>query len=52
MLHSLIEPKLAASMTYSATYDKVSIFFNFDTDGATAGEKTYFFDDVGIASGP
>ena len=28
------------------TYDKVSIFFNFGTDGATAGEKTYYWDDV------
>ena len=23
-----------------------SIFFNFGTDGATAGEKTYYFDNV------
>src|SRR6056297_2408219 len=34
----------------AATYNKVSIFFNFGTDGATAGEKTYYFDD--IAAGP
>jgi hypothetical protein len=27
-------------------YNKASIFFNFGTDGATAGEKTYYFDDV------
>lgn len=27
-------------------YNMASIFFNFDTDGATAGEKTYYFDDV------
>ena len=32
------------NLTY--TYDKVSIFFNFGTDGATAGEKTYYWDDV------
>jgi hypothetical protein len=28
------------------TYNMASIFFNFDTDGPTAGEKTYYFDDV------
>lgn len=27
-------------------YNMASIFFNFGTDGATAGEKTYMFDDV------
>ena len=27
-------------------YDKVSIFFNFGTDGNTAGDKTYLWDDV------
>lgn len=29
-------------------YNMASIFFNFDTDGATAGEKTYYFDDVSL----
>jgi hypothetical protein len=33
------------------TYDKVSIFFNFGTDGATAGEKTYYWDDVQFVEG-
>lgn len=28
------------------TYNMASIFMNFGTDGATAGEKTYYFDDV------
>jgi beta-glucanase (GH16 family) len=28
------------------TYDKASIFFNFGVTGATAGAKTYYFDDV------
>ncbi|MFK7946357.1 MAG: T9SS type A sorting domain-containing protein [Saprospiraceae bacterium] len=28
------------------TYNMASIFFNFGTDGAAAGEKTYYFDDV------
>ena len=27
-------------------YDKVSIFFNFGVDGATAGAKTYYFDNM------
>lgn len=28
------------------TYNMASIFFNFDTDGPVAGEKTYYFDNV------
>jgi len=34
------------------TYSMASIFFNFGTDGATAGEKTYYFDNVifGVAT--
>ncbi len=35
-----------AALNLNNTYDKASIFFNFGTDGATAGEKTYFWDDV------
>ena len=35
----------------SATYNKVTIFFNFGTDGATAGAQTYFFDDIDVGSG-
>ena len=31
------------------TYDLASIFFNFGTGGATAGSKTYYFDDVQMA---
>ncbi len=30
----------------AVNYDKASIFFNFGVDGATAGEKTYYWDDV------
>ncbi|MEO1258856.1 MAG: fasciclin domain-containing protein [Bacteroidota bacterium] len=33
-------------------YDKASIFFNFGTDGATAGEKTYYWDDVELVPAP
>ena len=29
-----------------STYSMASIFFNFGTDGATAGAQTYYFDDV------
>jgi uncharacterized surface protein with fasciclin (FAS1) repeats len=35
-----------ATINVANTYNKVSIFFNFGTDGATAGEKTYYFDDI------
>lgn len=32
------------------TYNMASIFFNFGTDGNTAGETTYYFDDVVFGS--
>jgi hypothetical protein len=32
-------------------YNMASIFFNFGTDGPTAGEKTYYFDDVAFGTG-
>jgi hypothetical protein len=35
-----------AVINFTYTYDLVSIFFNFGTDGATAGTKVYYFDDV------
>ena len=35
-----------AALNLANTYDKASIFFNFGVNGATAGEKTYYFDDV------
>ena len=34
------------------TYNKVSIFFNFGVPGATAGAKTYYFDDVAFGGTP
>lgn len=37
---------LSFGLTNGWTYNMASIFFNFDVDGATAGEKTYYFDDV------
>ena len=47
-----------AALNLSYTYDKASIFFNFGTGGATAGEKVYLWDDVefggsgGVATEP
>jgi hypothetical protein len=35
-----------AAFNFANTYDKASVFFNFGTNGATAGEKTYYFDDL------
>ncbi|MBK7442890.1 MAG: hypothetical protein IPI65_15560 [Bacteroidetes bacterium] len=35
-----------AVINLAYAYDKTSIFFNFGTTGAVAGEKTYYFDDV------
>lgn len=37
---------LSVGLNNGWVYNKASIFFNFGTDGATAGEKTYYFDDV------
>ncbi|MCI4668003.1 MAG: hypothetical protein MRZ79_07565, partial [Bacteroidia bacterium] len=39
------------AINFANTYNKVSIFFNFGTDGATAGRKTYYWDDVMFSSG-
>ena len=35
-----------AALNLAFTYNKASIFFNFGVTGATAGAKTYYFDDV------
>ena len=35
----------------NATFNKLSIFFNFGTTGADAGERTYMFDDVTFIGG-
>ena len=40
-----------AALDLTKTFDKASIFFNFNTDGATAGAKTYYWDDVAIGGG-
>nr|WP_315174678.1 T9SS type A sorting domain-containing protein [uncultured Flavobacterium sp.] len=41
-----------AAFDPTKNYDKASIFFNFGVTGATAGEKTYYFDDVKFGSAP
>jgi beta-glucanase (GH16 family) len=41
-----------AALNPATIYDKASIFFNFGTTGADAGEKTYYFDDVAFAETP
>lgn len=38
--------ELSFGLTNGWTYNMASIFFNFDTDGATAGATTYYFDEV------
>ena len=35
-----------AALNLAYAFNKASIFFNFGTTGATAGEKTYYFDDM------
>ncbi|MDF1867833.1 MAG: hypothetical protein P1U70_23645, partial [Saprospiraceae bacterium] len=40
-----------AALNLGNTYSKASIFFNFGTTGADAGEKTYYWDDVEFVGG-
>ena len=40
-----------AALNLANTYDKASIFFNFGTDGATAGDKTYLWEDLAFVTG-
>jgi hypothetical protein len=35
-----------AAINYGYTFDLLSIFYNFGVDGATAGAKTYYCDDI------
>ncbi|MCK7481723.1 MAG: hypothetical protein M0C28_34545 [Candidatus Moduliflexus flocculans] len=39
------------ALNLANTYNKASIFFNFGVTGATAGAKTYYFDDVAFGGG-
>jgi hypothetical protein len=38
-----------AAINFSSTYNKLSVFYNFGTNGATAGAKTYYCDDIEFA---
>lgn len=40
-----------AALVLANTYNKVSVFFNFGTAGATAGAQTFYFDDVAMSTG-
>ena len=40
-----------AALNLANSYNKASVFFNFGTTGADAGEKTYYWDDVKFGSG-
>ena len=40
-----------AALNPAFTFNKVSIFFNFGVDGATAGAQTYYFDDLAFLPG-
>ena len=40
-----------ALLNPEATYDKISISFNFGVTGADAGERTYYFDDITFIGG-
>jgi hypothetical protein len=35
-----------AALNLAFTYNKISVFCNFGTTGAAAGERTYYFDDI------
>lgn len=39
-----------AAIDFNNTYDMLTIFYNFGVDGATAGAKTYYCDDVMMGS--
>lgn len=40
-----------AAINFASQYNKASIFFNFGTDGPTAGEQTYYWDDMVFGDG-
>jgi hypothetical protein len=41
-----------AAINFTYVYNKLSAFFNFGVDGATAGQKTYYCDDINFVAGP
>ncbi len=40
-----------APINFANSYNKASIFFNFGTTGAMAGEQTYYWDDMAFVQG-
>jgi hypothetical protein len=46
-----LEFDFSSVLNLSQTYDKISIFFNFGTSGAAAGQQTYYWDDVELILG-
>ena len=38
------------AINFSRSYNKASVFFNFGTTGAQAGEQTYYWDDMAFGS--
>jgi deoxycytidine triphosphate deaminase len=38
------------AINFSRSYNKASVFFNFGTTGAVAGEQTYYWDDMAFGS--
>ncbi len=40
-----------AEINFGSSYNKASIFFNFGTSGADAGEQTYYWDDMEFVGG-
>ena len=40
-----------AALSFGAVYNKATIFFNFGTTGAEAGEQTYYWDDLDFEPG-
>jgi len=40
-----------APINFAYSYNKASIFFNFGTGGAQAGEQTYYWDDMAFVQG-
>jgi gas vesicle protein len=41
-----------AAINFAFNFKKASVFFNFGVDGATAGEKTYYWDDMMFGAKP
>lgn len=45
-------PVVGAPLDFNQSYGLASIFYNFGTDGATAGAKTYYLDEISFVAPP